>query len=552
MFLHEFPYSTNQELNLDWVIKQIRILSHAKNILFDDTLAMLGASNVQEAIEKLKEVVDIYTQQLSGVAIIDSDLPDIIFIGGYTFSHLQTVNNVTLTSIIDAVRLNRYIVLKRHYGDDTSYFVCTEISEDILNLKHTIILLDPLNLVTSEVDIYGLNDQANVYVDVIADINQTRVNSFNTRTGDITSEAGDYEASQVTYDDAGTSLGATDVQGAIEALKTLIPVAYVASFNGRGGAVSPSAGDYDASQIDYDNSQSGLTATDAQSAIDEIVNLVLAAGVASFNGRTGAVNPQAGDYDANLIGVDTSTNSLPATITNMQEYLDYMHPLSVTVTLTINGAKEDSITIYDSTDTQVGNCIFASGQTQGTCQIDVPVGGGTYKFRSSVAKVKSGGSFVDYEDSITLSDTPAQSVNLYPDKAIYWYGNFIKAFASGTWTGQTVIDPTLNTNSFNFTHNGVGYYHSLYISDALDFTGYTSIKVILEGSCNESTGNSISLFTGTDLSDLTQTLYSLNSYNDMLNEITLTQPNSNGRLGIKLQIDPPNTCNLTFHAIYGE
>lgn len=44
----------------------------------------------------------------------------------------------------------------------------------------------------------------------------------------------------------------------------------VASWNGRTGAVVPAAGDYNASQVDYDNSNSGLTATTEQGAIDEL------------------------------------------------------------------------------------------------------------------------------------------------------------------------------------------------------------------------------------------------------------------------------------------
>lgn len=44
----------------------------------------------------------------------------------------------------------------------------------------------------------------------------------------------------------------------------------VYSFNGRTGAVSPATSDYDADQIDYDNTTSGLTATDVQNAIDEV------------------------------------------------------------------------------------------------------------------------------------------------------------------------------------------------------------------------------------------------------------------------------------------
>lgn len=44
----------------------------------------------------------------------------------------------------------------------------------------------------------------------------------------------------------------------------------VTSFNSRTGAVSPQASDYDASMIDYDNTISGLTATDVGAALDEI------------------------------------------------------------------------------------------------------------------------------------------------------------------------------------------------------------------------------------------------------------------------------------------
>ena len=43
----------------------------------------------------------------------------------------------------------------------------------------------------------------------------------------------------------------------------------VYSFNGRTGAVLPATSDYDADQVDYDNTTSGLTATNVQDAIDE-------------------------------------------------------------------------------------------------------------------------------------------------------------------------------------------------------------------------------------------------------------------------------------------
>ena len=45
----------------------------------------------------------------------------------------------------------------------------------------------------------------------------------------------------------------------------------VASWNGRTGAVNPAAGDYNAAQVGYDNSNSGSTATNTQDAIDELM-----------------------------------------------------------------------------------------------------------------------------------------------------------------------------------------------------------------------------------------------------------------------------------------
>lgn len=52
----------------------------------------------------------------------------------------------------------------------------------------------------------------------------------------------------------------------------ILTPAGVYSFNGRTGAVLPATSDYDANQIDYDNTTSGLTATDVQDAIDENVS----------------------------------------------------------------------------------------------------------------------------------------------------------------------------------------------------------------------------------------------------------------------------------------
>jgi len=102
----------------------------------------------------------------------------------------------------------------------------------------------------------------------------TYVNSFEGRTGVVTAQSGDYDADQVTYDNSTSGLTATDVQGAVDEVEgrvdTIESATYVNSFNSRTGAVLPAASDYDADQVDYDNATSGLTATDVQAAIDEV------------------------------------------------------------------------------------------------------------------------------------------------------------------------------------------------------------------------------------------------------------------------------------------
>ena len=83
----------------------------------------------------------------------------------------------------------------------------------------------------------------------------------------------------------------------------------VYSFNGRTGAVSPASGDYDASDIDYDNTTSGLTADDVQEAIDEIDGTI--DGILD-----GTSIDSFGDVESALSGKSNITNLAPAFLTN--------------------------------------------------------------------------------------------------------------------------------------------------------------------------------------------------------------------------------------------
>jgi len=75
---------------------------------------------------------------------------------------------------------------------------------------------------------------------------------------DIAALAGGGSADEVTYDNSTSGLTATDVQDAIDEIKSEVD-----SIPSGGGASS-------ADQVSYDNSTSGLTATDVQDAIDEL------------------------------------------------------------------------------------------------------------------------------------------------------------------------------------------------------------------------------------------------------------------------------------------
>ncbi len=108
------------------------------------------------------------------------------------------------------------------------------------------------------------------------------------------------DAQNVTYDNSTSGLGATDAQGALDELDGRIDgieSGFVSSFNSRTGAVSPQASDYDATQVDYDNTTSGLTATETQSAIDE-VDGNLDSHVAATSGVHGVTGDVVGTTDA--------------------------------------------------------------------------------------------------------------------------------------------------------------------------------------------------------------------------------------------------------------
>lgn len=187
----------------------------------------------------------------------------------------------------------------------------------ITNLQHGQEVDDP----TSDVHGVGIGNDV---------VGTGTIQTLENKTIDGTSATGNntvtIDADNATYDNTTSGLTATDAQAAIDELDSAIDTiqsSYVESFNSRTGAVVPAASDYDANQIDFDNTASGLAATEVQGALDEIdsnvdgidtrVTAIESSYVESFNSRTGAVVPAASDYDANQVDYDNTTSGLTAT-----------------------------------------------------------------------------------------------------------------------------------------------------------------------------------------------------------------------------------------------
>lgn len=305
MGFFKYPYTDLNELNLDWVIEKIKYIEQASHIIYDNTGSGLTADNVQSALDEIIGII-----QTTGVTSWNTRVGDVVpEAGDYTASQVT-------------------------YNGSGSGLLATDVQGAIDEVKG--------DIPTTAADVPYNNSVSGLSAtdvqDAIDEISSSAgVSSFNTRTGAVVSASGDYNAGQVTYDNTVSGLTATDTQAAIDELAAA--PGGVTSFNNRTGAVVPTSGDYSAAQVTfddtvaqigetdvqgaleyvatrgasaqyttYDNTQSGLTATNVQDAIDEVANDVLSSGVASFNGRVGAVNPAVGDYDLTDMGdVNIST-----------------------------------------------------------------------------------------------------------------------------------------------------------------------------------------------------------------------------------------------------
>ena len=296
MFWNKYPYINLTDLNLDYILRILKMLSEAKNIDYDDENTGLNADNVQSAIEALHTLIT----NTSAYIRVDDIIPAVDWLNGKTFTHIQTVNNATLTAIMSAVKNEEVVVLAVPNGDDKSYYNLVAVDEDSLNLTHTLYFWSDIDNMMRSLVINGLNDAENVYIELlpaaVIKVEAINVNYDNTGSGmtatDVQSAIDELKgdipttASDIGYDNSGSGMTATDVQSAIDELKGDIPttasdIGYDNSGSGMTAtdvqdAIDELKGDIPstASDISYDNSGSGLTATDVQDAIDEISGII--------------------------------------------------------------------------------------------------------------------------------------------------------------------------------------------------------------------------------------------------------------------------------------
>ena len=106
------------------------------------------------------------------------------------------------------------------------------------------------------------------------------------------------------------------------------------------------------------------------------------------------------------------------------------------LSFTVYGAVNDNITIKNSSGTVVANVVFASGQKSKS--ISIYAEEGNYTFISSIAKDTTNGTSA-YAKTVYINHSTSR-VNVYPDRAIYWYGNEISE-STGGWENYEIISP---------------------------------------------------------------------------------------------------------------
>ena len=187
-------------------------------------------------------------------------------------------------------------------------------------------------------------------------------------------------------------------------------------------------------------------------------------------------------------GVTYSASPNPVVVTSLSTAVQASLQTFATITVTIYGAKEDTITFTDAAGV-AHTVTFASGQTSKSETLKVnPTGTTSITFTSSVAKNPDNLS-ANYSKNISLT-TSTTEVDIMPQprsKMLYWYGykgDVTTSSYGGIWTK---VEPTWNTHNATVTLNGTTHDCHFVPSNAVT-TNKTHCIATSPSNSNQATG----------------------------------------------------------------
>lgn len=189
------------------------------------------------------------------------------------------------------------------------------------------------------------------------------VSSVHGRDGAVIAVTGDYTSTQITNASSVTSGGAS-VTTALNSLQTQISAAAgVTSFNSRTGAVVAVAGDYGSTLITNNSSVAGSTVTAALNTLGTAVG-ALVTGVSSVFSRTGAVTAAIGDYTSTQVTNSSTVTSGGASVTTALNSLQAQIVASVSGVASVFGRSGAVVAVSgDYTSTLITNSSSVTGAT---------------------------------------------------------------------------------------------------------------------------------------------------------------------------------------------
>lgn len=167
-------------------------------------------------------------------------------------------------------------------------------------------------------------------------------------------------------------------------------------FNGRTGAVLPAKSDYDANQIDYDNTTSGLTATDVQDTIDELSSEKADKVTSATNGHLAGLNANGNLTDSGVVA--SNVIQKVATATGLLKDDGTVDTTSYATASNLSSHISNTSNPHKVTKSQVG-----LGSVVNTGDSATPVNGGTTKFTT-------GGAYVELNKKYDINDTAETSL----------------------------------------------------------------------------------------------------------------------------------------------